>query len=76
MTPDALIGTAHFSISLFTNWPRYCGVMSLVGDDLGAERLQACRATCGDFIASTAAALSFATISAGAFFGRKIAFQV
>ena len=57
MTPDALIGTAHFSISLFTRSARYCGVISL-GVAIFAPRPASLPLTAGDFIASTAAALS------------------
>src|SRR5262244_2216672 len=75
VTPLALIGPAHFSISLLTNWPRYSGVARSSGT-ITAPSPSSRSLTAGVFIAWTVASLSFLTTSAGASFGRKMAFQV
>src|SRR5262245_3599429 len=75
VTPLALIGPAHFSISLLTNWPRYSGVARSSGT-ITAPSPSSRSFTAGVFIAWTVAWLSVFTTSAGAFFGRKMAFQV
>src|SRR5262245_31855119 len=75
MMPLALIGPAHFSVSLLTNEARYSGVLRS-GVAICAPRPPNRSRTEGVFIAWTAASLSFLTISAGAFLGRKSAFQV
>ena len=61
IAPEALIGTAHFAISLFTRSARYCGVIC-AGVEIFAPRPASLPATAGDFIASTAAALSLLTM--------------
>src|SRR5262249_34555787 len=75
VTPLALIGPAHFSISFLTNWPRYSGVARSWGT-ITAPSPSSRSLTAGVFIAWTVASLSFLTTSAGASFGRKMAFQV
>src|SRR5262249_1245282 len=71
VTPLALIGPAHFSISLLRNWPRYSGV-ARSSETITAPSPSSRSFTVGVFIASTAASLSFLTISASAPFGRKM----
>jgi hypothetical protein len=73
VTPLALIGAAHFSILLLRNCPRYSGVAQSSETITAPSPLSRSR-TAGVFIAWTAC--SFLTTSAGAPFGRKIAFQV
>ncbi len=75
ITPLALIGPAHLAISSFRNLPRYSGVARSFGTITAPSWVSRSR-TAGVFIAWTAASLSFFTTSAGAFFGRKSAFQV
>src|SRR5215470_11239862 len=75
LAPLALIGAAHFSISPLTKPPRYSGV-ARSSDTITAPRFASRSLTAGVCIASSAASCSFLTISAGAFLGRKIAFQV
>ncbi len=74
-TPLALIGPAHFLISLSTNARRY-------SDDLRSGEatlppislIRAC--TEGVSIVETAASWSFWTMLVGVSFGRKMAFQI
>src|SRR5687767_1056398 len=75
VTPAALIGPAHFSVSLLTKVARYCGV-ARSSEATWAPRLVSRSRTSGVLMAPTAAALSLATTAGGAPFGRKIAFQV
>src|SRR5262249_554122 len=75
VTPLALIGFAHFSVSSLTSLARYSGVAWL-SDTISAPSEPSLSATTGEWIASIIAPLSFLTIGAGAAFGRKIAFQV
>src|SRR6266542_1041791 len=74
-TPLALMGPAHFSISLSTNRCRYSGDRrSGPTRSTPISFVRAC--TAGTFMALTVASLSFRTIAAGAPFGRKKAYQV
>src|SRR5215471_9401524 len=75
LAPLALIGAAHFSISLLTKPPRYSGV-ARSSDTITAPRFASRSLTEAVCMASSAASCSFLTIAAGAFFGRKIAFHV
>src|SRR5262249_15840944 len=75
LVPLALIGAAHFSISLLTKPPRYCGV-ARSSDTITAPRPSRRCLTAGVCMAASAASLSFLTIASGAPFGRKIAFHV
>src|SRR5262245_54450785 len=75
LTPLALIGTAHLSISFLTNSPRYCGVMcSSEATSAPIERRRS--RTAGVLAAATMAALSFLTIGSGVSLGRNTALQV
>src|ERR1700688_4300917 len=75
VTPLALIGTAHLAISLLTRSPRYCGV-ACSSVAMAAPSAVSRSRTAGACIASSVASCNFLTIGAGAFFGRKMAFQV
>src|ERR1039458_6925738 len=68
-TPLALIGAAHFSISLAVNLPRYSGLRRS-GATIMAPRPCKRSRTDGVFIAATVVSLSFLTISAGVPLGR------
>src|SRR5258708_296927 len=61
VTPLALMGPAHFSISLLTNWPRYSGVARSL-DTTCTPRPCSRSRTAGVFIDCTTALLSFFTI--------------
>jgi len=63
-SPLALIGPAHFAISLTTNFCRYSGDLRSSSTTMAPMSLRRC-CTDGVSIAATAAACSFATIAAG-----------
>src|SRR3954464_15449989 len=75
LTPAALIGAAHFSISLLRNCPRYCGVVRS-SDTTWAPAFSNASRTAGVFMACTTALLSLLTTASGAPLGRKMALQV
>src|SRR3979490_527634 len=75
LTPLALIGTAHFAISLCTNFARYSGVVRSSETNL-RPALSSFSRTAGVFMGSTVAWLSLSTMAGGVAFGRKNAFQV
>src|SRR6266403_4111448 len=68
LTLAALITGHHFAISAFCQAPSACGD-SLSFGGICRPRFSSCLRTAGSFSASTAAALSFATISLGVPFG-------
>src|SRR6476469_5212161 len=75
LTPDALIGAAHLSISLTTNLARYSGdLRSGATRSVPAAFSRSC--TAGVFIVATAAPCSFWMIGAGVPLGKKMAYQV
>src|ERR1700692_3246960 len=75
LVPLALIGAAHFSISLLTKPPRYCGV-ARSSDTIIAPIPCSRSLTAGVCMAPGAASCSLVTIASGAPCGRKIAFPV
>src|ERR1051325_6082101 len=75
VTPLALIGAAHFSISLFTNAPSHSGLCWSARATVAPRPfMRSCNA--GVLMASTAASLSFLTTAGGAPLGRNSALQV
>ena len=74
LSPAALIGPAHFSISLATNFCRYSGVRRS-GATISAPFFFSWSMTAGVIMAAIAASLSRCTIAAGVPFGKKNASQ-
>src|SRR3984893_17645023 len=75
VTPLALIGPAHFSISLLRNCARYSELARSSGT-ITAPSPSRLSLTLGVFIASTVASCSLLTIPGAAPLGRKMTFQV
>ena len=75
-TPLALIGTAHFSVSSLTSLASAAGRGLIVRNDLGAERRQLVLHRRRVHRLQHCAVELASRSRSGAFFGRKIAFQV